>query len=119
MRTYLLECFENEENTEDLTSDEKFIHIRRRFESEYLHGHNIELYMDNHINVLKEWISGLAISCDYTYYDIIKVNKKLHDLNSDYVFCPDLENIICEYWFELLAIYIDKNYTIAFNKLNK
>ena len=113
MRTYLLECFENEENTEDLTPDQKFIYIYKRFESEYLHAYNIKRYKNNHRKILSEWLSGLAISCDFYYYDIIKVAKRLHDLKPEHEFSDKLYNQICEDWFDLLAIYIMKNTELA------
>lgn len=116
MRSYLLDCFENEENTELLTPDQKFIYIHHRFQSEYLHAYNIEKYKNNHIKILGEWLSGLAISCDFYNYDIIKVAKELHELDPEYQFPEKLEDKICNAWFELLAIHIDLNYSIAWNK---
>ena len=116
MRNYLLDCFENEENIEHLTPDQKFIYIHHRFQSEYLHAYNIERYKNNYIKILEEWLSGLAISCDFYYYDIIKVAKELHDLDPEYEFSDKLYDQICEDWFNLLAIHIDLNYTNAWNK---
>lgn len=116
MRTYLLECFENEENTEDLTPDQKFIYIYKRFESEYMHAYNIIRYKNNRTIIMTEWLSGLAISCDFYYYDIIKVAKKLHDLDPEFVFNDKLYDQICEDWFYLLAVHIIKNYEIALYK---
>jgi hypothetical protein len=62
---------------------------------------------------MTEWLSGLAIGCDFYYYDIIKVAKKLHDLDSEHEFSEKLYDKICDNWFNLLAIHIVKNTEIA------
>jgi hypothetical protein len=110
MRSYLLDCFENEENTEHLTPDQKFIYIYNRFESEYVHQYNLRKFDFNKTLIMTEWLSGLAISCDFYYNDILKVARKLHDLKPDFVFDEKTEDKICEQWFQLLAIHIIKNY---------
>jgi hypothetical protein len=113
MRTYLLDCFESEENTEHLTPDQKFIYIYNRFTSEYVHQYNLIKYNFNETLIMKEWISGLAISCDFYYYDILQTAKKLHNLDPEYKFSEKLEDKICDNWFNLLAIHIMKNTKIA------
>jgi len=113
MRSYLLDCFENEENTEHLTPDQKFIYIYNRFESEYVHQYNLRKYDFNKTLIMTEWLSGLAISCDYTYYDILQTAKELHDLDPKHIFSEKLEDKICDNWFNLLAIHIMKNTEIA------
>ena len=113
MRNYLLDCFELEENIEHLTPDQKFIYIYNRFESEYVHEYNLRKFKFNKTSILTEWLSGLAISCDYTYYGILQTAKELHDLDPEYVFSEKLEDKICEHWFKLLAIHIMKNTEIA------
>ena len=113
MRSYLLECFENEENTEHLTPDQKFIYIYNRFESEYCHSYNLKRYKNNRVLIMEEWISGLAISCDFYYYDIIKTSKKLHDVNPKAEYSPKINDQICNNWFTLLATHIIKNYIQA------
>ena len=119
MRNYLLDCFENEENVELLSPDQKFVYIYNRFESEYLHAYNIKRYKNNYIKILEEWLSGLAISCDFYYYDIIKVAKELHDLDPEHEFNNKLYDKICDNWFNLLAIHIMKNTKIAYRVLIK
>ena len=113
MRSYLLDCFENEENTEHLTPDQKFIYIYNRFESEYVHQYNLRKYDFNKTLIMTEWLSGLAISCDFYPYDIIKVAKELHNLDPKHIFSEKLEDKICDNWFNLLAIHIMKNTEIA------
>ncbi len=115
MRNYLLDCFESEENTELLTPDQKFIYIYNRFTSEYVHQYNLVKYNFNEILIMKEWISGLAISCDFYSYDILQTAKKLHNLDPGYKFNKKLEAKIIDYWFKLLAIHIIKNTKIALN----
>ena len=61
----------------------------------------------------------MAISCDYTYYDILQKSKELHNLDPKYIFSEKLEDTICEHWFKLLAIHINLNYTNAWNKKEK
>jgi len=99
MRSYLLDCFENEENTEHLTPDQKFIYIYNRFESEYVHQYNLRKYDFNKTLIMTEWLSGLAISCDFYPYDIIKVAKELHNLDPKHIFSEKLEDKICDNWF--------------------
>ena len=113
MRNYLLDCFENEENTEHLTPDQKFIYIYNRFESEYVHEYNLRKFKFNKTLIMTEWLSGLAISCDFYYYDIIKVAKELHELDPKHKFSEKLYDKICDDWFHLLAIHIIKNTEIA------
>ena len=62
---------------------------------------------------MTEWLLGLAISCDYTYYGILQTAKELHDLDPEYQFSEKLEDKICEHWFKLLAIHIMANTEIA------
>ena len=112
MRSYLLDCI-TDEGTEHLTPDQKFIFIYDRFKSEYCHSYNLKRYKNNRVLIMEEWLSGLAISCDFYYNDILKVAIKLHDLKPDFVFDEKLENKICEYWFTLLATHIIKNYIQA------
>jgi len=113
MRSYLLDCFENEENTEHLTPDQKFIYIYNRFESEYVHEYNLRKFKFNKTLIMTEWLSGLAISCDFYYYDIIRVAKELHELDPKHEFSEKLYDKICDNWFNLLAIHIMKNTEIA------
>jgi len=113
MRNYLLDCFEQEENIEHLTPDQKFIYIYNRFTSEYVHQYNLRKFNFNLTLIMTEWLSGLAINCDYSYYDIIKVAKELHELDPKHQFSEKLEDKICDNWFNLLAIHIMKNTEIA------
>ena len=113
MRSYLLDCFENEENTEHLTPDQKFIYIYNRFESEYVHEYNLRKFKFNKTLIMTEWLSGLAISCAFYYYDIIKVAKELHELDPEHEFSEKLYDKICDNWFKLLAIHIMANTEIA------
>lgn len=113
MRSYLLDCFKNEENTEDLIPELKFIYIYNRFESEYVHQYNLIKFDFNKTLIMEEWLSGLAISCDFYYHDIIRVAKELHNLDPEYQFSEKLERKICDNWFNLLAIHIIKNTEIA------
>jgi len=113
MRSYLLDCFESEENIEHLTPDQKFIYIYNRFTSEYVHQYNLIKYNFNETLIMKEWVSGLAINCDYTYCNILQTAKELHNLDPEHQFSKKLENKICDNWFNLLAFHIMKNIKIA------
>ncbi len=119
MRNYLLDCFESEENTELLTPDQKFIYIHNRFTSEYVHQYNLVRYNFNETLIMKEWLSGLAINCDYTNYDILQTAKELHNLDPEHKFHEKLEDKIINFWFELLAIHIIKNTKIGYLALIK
>ena len=94
MRSYLLDCFESEENIEHLTPDQKFIYIYNRFTSEYVHQYNLIKYNFNETLIMREWLLGLAISCDFYNYDIIKVAKEHHDLDPEHQFSEKLKNKI-------------------------
>ena len=67
IRQYIPDCIDEGLEGEDLTTDQaKIKYLRDRFTSEY--GWMIERV--GKIKACREWLLGLAINIDYTYYDI-------------------------------------------------
>lgn len=64
---YVLECLANEDHgLDNPTGDQLWAHVKNRIESEY--GFMIKRIGLQ--NAIREWLLGLAINCDYTYFDI-------------------------------------------------
>ena len=51
---------------------------------------------------LAEWPSGLGLSIDYTYSDIIAVSERLHGCT----LTEKEQNMVCERWFSFIAAKI-------------
>lgn len=67
IREYILSVIEDGLNGEELTTDqEKIAYLKDRFYSEY--QWNIDRY--GKIKACREWLLGLALNVDYTYFDI-------------------------------------------------
>lgn len=67
IRQYILDCINEGLEGEDLTTDqEKIQYLRNRFSSEY--GWMIQRV--GSLKACREWLLGLALMVDYTYYDI-------------------------------------------------
>ena len=67
IRQYILECIDEGLEGEDLTTDQaKIKYLRDRFNSEY--GWMIQRV--GTVKACREWLLGLALMVDYTYYDI-------------------------------------------------
>ena len=65
--SYVLECLAEEDHgLDNPTTDQLWAHVKSRIDSEY--G-----FMIGRVglqNAIREWLLGLAINCDYTYFDI-------------------------------------------------
>ena len=69
IRQYILDCIEEGLEGEDLTTEQaKIKYLRDRFNSEY--GWMIQRV--GKIKACREWLLGLALMVDYSYYDIEK-----------------------------------------------
>ena len=67
IREYVLSVVEDGLDGEELTTDqEKIAYLKRRFYSEY--QWNIDRL--GKIKACREWLLGLALNVDYTYFDI-------------------------------------------------
>ena len=67
IREYVLSVVEDGLNGEELTTDqEKIAYLKERFYSEY--QWNIDRL--GKIKACREWLLGLALNVDYTYFDI-------------------------------------------------
>ena len=67
IRQYILDCIDEGLENEDLTTDqEKIKYLQDRFNSEY--GWMIQRV--GKINACREWLLGLALNVDYSYYNI-------------------------------------------------
>lgn len=65
--SYILDCLADEDHgLENPTDDQLWAHCKARIEAEY--GHTISRVGLQ--NAIREWLLGLAISCDYSYEDI-------------------------------------------------
>lgn len=65
--SYILECLSDEDHGLDSPTDtELWVYINNRFMSEY--GFMVKRVGLQ--NAIREWLIGLAISVDYTYYNI-------------------------------------------------
>ena len=64
---YILECLSDEDHGLDNPTDAQlWAYVNNRFMSEYgFMAKRVGLQ-----NAIREWLMGLAISCDYTYYNI-------------------------------------------------
>ena len=67
IRQYILDCIDEGLENEELTTDqEKIKYLRDRFNFEY--GWMVERV--GKIKACREWLLGLALNVDFSYYDI-------------------------------------------------
>ena len=67
IRQYILDCIDEGLEGEDLTTDQgKIQYLRERFNSEY----RWMIQRVGKIKACREWLLGLALNVDYSYYDI-------------------------------------------------
>jgi hypothetical protein len=64
---YVLECLAEEDHgLDNPTNDQIWGHVKSRIELEYDHM----IKRAGPQNAIREWLLGLAINCDFTYFDI-------------------------------------------------
>ena len=98
--TYVLECLADEDHgLDNPTSDQLWIHCKARVESEY--GFMIQRVGLQ--NAIHQWLQGLAISCDYTYFDIEQRLKSWGVLSGDESETK-LDKELTLYWDRLAAV---------------
>lgn len=104
IKAYLLEVISTEDHEiENPTEKELFTYVKERFNSEY--GFMIDRVGQQ--NACKEWLQGLALNVEYTYYEIEKLLRKwgvLHSNSTD----SQVEKELDKYW-DRLACNIVKN----------
>ena len=99
VNSYILDCI-NSEDVELNTPTEKIEHLVKRFNQEA--GHEIKR-QGSIQDALAYWLSGLAIDLDYTYYNILELAKKWHEVDG---FTEKKADMICERWWSFMACKI-------------
>lgn len=66
IKAYLLDIISFEDGMENVTDAEKVQYVRNRFMSEY--GHEIK--RKGQQSALVEWLRGIPLATEYTYFDI-------------------------------------------------
>ena len=86
IRQYILDCIDEGLEGEDLTTDQaKIQYLRDRFASEY----SWMIQRVGKIKACREWLLGLALNVDFTYYDIEKrlatwgITEKSHPMYAE------------------------------------
>lgn len=105
IKAYLLEVLATEDHElENPTSEQLFSYAANRYASEYAWNENRLSRQEN----VKEWLLGLALNVDYTYYDIglrLKEWGVLTGNESEAKQDKELE----QYWLRLASVLI-KNF---------
>jgi len=79
-KKYILSTIETGLNDEELTNDkDKIEYLFSRFHSEY--GWNIKNV--GKYQAMSEWLSGLALDIDFTYYDIVQLAIKMGSIDEN------------------------------------
>lgn len=97
---YLLDCIDVD-NKEDATPKEKIEDFFKRFNSEFNYDYNAKRFPNRQERV-SNYLQGLPIGIDYTYFDILQVAKKLHGCDIP----KDKEDKILEHWFNHCAFHL-------------
>jgi hypothetical protein len=98
-KSYILDCLDSEDDLIDksLTEQEKINYLFDRFNSEY--GFMVQRVGKQ--NALAEWLSGLAISIDYYYEDIIKLAVKMGSIDANP--SEELQERVCNNYWNFMA----------------
>ena len=98
-KSYILDCLDSEDDLTDksLTEQEKINYLFDRFNSEY--GFMVQRVGKQ--NALAEWLSGLAISIDYYYEDIIKLAIKMGSIDDNP--SEELQGRVCNNYWNFMA----------------
>ena len=97
-KNYILSTIETDNNDKPIKTDnEKIKYIFDRFNSEY--G-----FMINRVGkqkAMSEWLSGLALNIEYSYYDIVKLAIKMGSIDEN----PSnkLKNRVEQGYFDFMA----------------
>ena len=100
-KNFILDSLNTEEwiNKETFRED-KINYLINRFNLEY--GWKLgRTLADTKLNILEEWLSGLAINIPYTYYDIIELAKKMG--SADETLTQKQEDKITSNYFRFMA----------------
>ena len=98
-KSYILDCLDSEDDLIDksLTEQEKINYLFDWFNSEY--GFMVQRVGKQ--NALAEWLSGLAISIDYYYEDIIKLAVKMGSIDANP--SEELQGRVCNNYWNFMA----------------
>lgn len=107
IKSYILDCLRDEDHgLENPTDSQLWVYCKNRINSEYD-------YMVARVgmqNAIREWLLGLAINCEYTYFEIENLLHKWGILEGQ-VSDRRLERELEDYWSRLavtIALEIKK-----------
>lgn len=98
--SYLLDCIDPEAYDVDAkTNAQKVAFFVGCIYKEY--GHEL-VRVGNKQKWIASYFAGLPTACmiDYTYYNIIEVCKKWHEVED---FTPKQQDMLCDNWFNFMA----------------
>lgn len=107
IKAYLLEVISTEDHEiENPTEKELFTYAANRYASEYAWNENRLSRLEN----IKEWLLGLALNVDYTYYDIGLRLKEWGVLTGEDTE-REQERELDQYWLRLASV-LNKNFKL-------
>lgn len=101
---YILECLTEEDHGLDNPTDaELFTYCKNRFYSEY--GFSVPR-IGLH-NSVREWLLGLAISCEYSYFEIEQLLRKWGIIEGN-ITERKLDSELDQYWTRLSNVLVQQ-----------
>ena len=95
---YILDTIDEDINGKPLiNNNDKISYIFSRFYAEY--GWNVE--QQGKFKAMSEWLSGLALNIDYTYYDIIQLAIAMGSIDKNA--SESLKDKVCDNYFNFMA----------------
>jgi len=95
---YILNTIDEDINGKPLiNNNDKISYIFSRFYAEY--GWNVE--QQGKFKAMSEWLSGLALNIDYTYYDIIQLAIAMGSIDEKP--SESLKDKVCDNYFNFMA----------------
>jgi len=95
---YILDTIDEDINGNTLTNKKnKISYIFERFYSEY--SWNIE--QQGKLKAMTDWLSGLALNIDYTYYNIIQLAIEMGSIDKNAN--ESLKDKVCDNYFNFMA----------------
>tara|TARA_R100001224_G_scaffold10956_1_gene5595 strand:- start:272 stop:793 length:522 start_codon:yes stop_codon:yes gene_type:complete len=95
---YILDTIDEDINGNTLINkNDKTSYIFKRFYAEY--GWNVE--QNGKTKAMTEWLQGLALNIDYTYYDIIQLAIAMGSIDKNA--SESLKDKVCDNYFNFMA----------------